>query len=95
MEATSVLRAAADTIFTKNDWGRCIHPSPECPCAIGHIERVPGAGAEAISEAYRALYNFVGCKTPYSAVQLWNNAPRRTAGEVVTTLRAAAASLEH
>lgn len=70
-----------------------------CPvCAYGAINIAAGARPNRLSDrgdaAVAALAGFLGVEPTISGIGIWNDAPERTAAEVVTALRECAAALQ-
>lgn len=86
-EASQILLAAADAVVEPRRWAMCVHPAPNCPCAIGHIELVT-ASAAGIAAAHAALRELLG-----GSVTAFNNVPGQTAANVALMMRAAAANV--
>lgn len=88
MNASEVLNRAADGL-ERDGWmspDRCTDgPAPTCAqLAIGRVDGVVGGMA-----AERALLSHIGGST-VGDIWRWNDAPERTAAEVIEALRAAA-----
>jgi hypothetical protein len=95
------LRAAAD-VLRRDGWTQGAYHCEGSHCAVGAIEMSTGVWVKGqyrnyaeprVTEAWRALMKHLGHDEP-NAIFAFNDAPGRTADEVIAALEAAAQAAE-